>query len=214
MQNKNEYTTDDITVIIIAGGKGERLGGLNKGLLKLNNETFVFHLLKRISPQSKKQIISANNDISEYEQYNKTVIKDVNQNSADCQGPLAGIISCKNFIDTPLVLTIPCDSPMIPTDLTKRLLNTYNQFNTQHPSHISVAHDGKRLQNLFMLFHSSLLNDMESYFNDNQRKVYGWIDRHQHYIVDFSDKADSFINVNDEANLDTLISMIKREQIL
>jgi len=211
------YSTQNITAIILAGGQGKRLNHQNKGLLGLNShltpnrevsgETFISHLLKKLSVQSQKQIISANNDIEAYETYNKTVVHD---QTNSYEGPLAGILSCKAHVDTSLILTTPCDSPMIPDDLSQRLLDTYNQYPS---AKICVAHDGERQQNLFMLFDAALLDDMTVYFDDNQRKVYGWINRHEHKRVDFSDSASNFLNVNDENQLKMLRLMIKKKQV-
>ncbi|MDH3326795.1 MAG: molybdenum cofactor guanylyltransferase [Gammaproteobacteria bacterium] len=196
-----QYTIEDITVIILAGGQGKRLGNQNKGLLKLNGETFVSHLLKKMSKQSASQIISANNDISLYKQFNKTIVEDQVDNY---QGPLSGIISCKPHANTALVLTIPCDSPLVPANLSQRLLDTYNQHSS---TKLCVVHDGSMLQNLFMLFDKSLLNDMEDYFQKDQRQVRAWINRHDYEAVNFSDQALHFTNVNDEASFQRLLSL-------
>jgi len=190
-----QYTINDITAIILAGGKGTRMGNRNKGLLEFNGKTFIARLLDALAFQSKTQIISANDQLNEYRQYRKTVIQDISNHYS---GPLAGIVSCQSAIDTALVLTVPCDSPIIPSDLSTRLLKSYNK-NPASP--LCVAHDGERLQNLFMLFNASLLADMQQYFENNQHSVYGWIIRHQYVCVDFSDKTANFININDEASL-------------
>ena len=216
-----KYTINDITVIILAGGRGSRLGNQNKGLIKLNNTqetiinatkskpvkevTFVSHLLSKLISQSQTQIISANDNISEYEKYNTRVIQD---QTGGYQGPLSGIISCKSFIHTPLVLTVPCDSPLVPDTLSQRLLDTYNQKDS---TQICVAHDGTRLQNLFMLFDTQLLDNMNDYFHENNRRVHSWIEcqnklkRFQQ--VDFSDCAINFTNVNNEENLQALLKL-------
>ena len=199
-----KYDFNDITVIILAGGQGTRFEKRNKGLLKINNETFVSHLLKKLLTQSKIQIISANNNIEEYEYYNTQVIKD---RVTNYQGPLSGIISCKSHIKTPLVLTIPCDSPIIPDDLSQRLLETYNN---NEETQLCVVDDGERLQNLFMLFNVTLLDNMETYFLNNQRSVHGWLKNQKYKTVDFSDKAINFTNVNDQSNLDDLLAVFSQ----
>ncbi len=201
-----KHSINDITAIILAGGKGMRIGKQNKGLLDLNGETFVSHLLKKLAPQSATQILSVNDDIPQYQQYSKTLVQDEAENY---QGPLSGIISCKSQIKTSLVLTVPCDSPTIPTDLSERLLNAHNEH-TSTP--LCVVHDGKRLQNLFMLFDVNLLKNMEEYFLNDRRSVYSWIQQHAFQEVDFSDKADLFINVNDQTNFDALQRLISSDK--
>ena len=207
LMNNMKFSKNDITAIILAGGRGSRLGNQNKGLIELEDKPFVSHLLQKFSTQSKRQIISANNDISLYKNYNTNVIEDQFKNY---QGPLSGIISCKPYIKTALVLTIPCDSPIIPDDLTQRLLDVYNSNDS---TKLCVVHDVNQMQNLFMLFDAILLDDMSEYFQNNNRKVGDWINRHQTETVDFSDKALNFINVNDESNLTTLRKLISQEKI-
>ena len=199
------YTTNDITAVIIAGGQGKRLGGRNKGLLQLNHQTFVALLLKKLAKQSRTQIISANNDLEDYQQYGVPVIKDITDNY---QGPLSGIISCKDYINSPLVLTVPCDSPLIPDNLSQRLLDAYN---SEPNTTLCVVDDGSQLQNLFMLFDAALLDDMTGYFQSGQRKVYGWIKQHSFKAVDFSDCPNNFINVNDENSLQSILNIVNAQ---
>ena len=201
------YTIQDITVIILAGGQGKRLGNQNKGLLTIDGETFISRLLRVLEPQSAFQIISANNDIDQYMHYKKKVIQDKESNY---QGPLSGIISCKDFITTPLVLTVPCDSPLIPDNLSEKLLATFNQHES---TRLCVVHDGTMLQNLFMLFNVRLLDDMEAYFNRNQRKVRTWINSHQFQSVDFSEQASKFTNINDAQGLHSLLEQPNQERV-
>ena len=199
------YSKDDISAIILAGGQGRRLGGKNKGLLNIKGETFVARLLSNLSTQTKTQIISANNDIVQYQQLNRTVIQDENDNY---QGPLSGIISCQEEIRTDLILTLPCDSPLVPLNLTKKLLSSYNQ-NAQ--TRLCVVHDGERRQNLFMLFHRDLLQNMQQYFQSGERKVQNWIDQQDFIEVDFSDQAISFTNINKESDMSKLLMLIEQE---
>ena len=199
------YSKDDISAIILAGGQGRRLGGKNKGLLDIEGETFVTRLLSNLSTQTKTQIISANNDISQYQQLNRTVIQDKNKNY---QGPLSGIISCQAEIHTDLILTVPCDSPLIPTNLTEKLLLVYNQ---NPKTRLCVVHDGERRQNLLMLFHRDLLENMQQYFQAGNRKVQTWIKQQNYSDVDFSKQAINFTNINNESDMNRLLTLLKQE---
>lgn len=184
---------NDITVIILAGGQGKRLGNRNKGLLELNSTQLIELCISKLQKFHNKILISANSDVKSYETYQLPIVKDQYDSF---QGPLSGILSCRPYVSTPLTLVVPVDSPRFPSDYSSKMLASY-----QEQTDICVAFDGIRQQNLFLLFKTALFNDMEDYFNQGQRSVRHWLQRHKCTIVDFSDSENCFFNINTPEDL-------------
>lgn len=107
-----------ITGLILAGGRASRMDHLDKGLQLLDEKPLVQHVVERLTPQVKILIISANRNQKHYQNFARSVVSDQNPNFA---GPLAGMISAWEHCDTDYLLTVPCDSPFLPLDLTSRL---------------------------------------------------------------------------------------------
>lgn len=184
--------TSNITAVILAGGKGSRLGGLDKGLVKLRDKPLVEHLIKRIQPQCANIIISANRNLESYRQFGFPVYQD---DLEDYAGPLAGILKALKECPTEWLMTIPADSPFIPNDLAVRLTKKSKNNN------VVMTHDGDRLQPTFSLIHKSLITSLEQFLQLGERKAQIWMQQQPHDIVDFSDKAKAFSNINTEADL-------------
>lgn len=182
----------NITIAILAGGKGSRLGGVDKGLLELHATPLIEHLINRIKQQNPNIIISANRNLERYRQFGFPVYSD---DIDDYAGPLAGILKALKNCPTEWLMTLPADSPFIPSDLTIRLASKIEAHK------IVMAHDGKRLQPTFSLIHQSLITSLEQFLQQGERKAQRWMQQQPHTIVDFSDKANAFININTEAEL-------------
>ena len=188
MQDK----TQNITAVILAGGQGTRLEGLDKGLIKLNNKALVQHLIERIQPQVSHIMISANRNIKNYEKFGLPVFKD---NISGFAGPLAGIHKALQESQTEWILSVPADSPFIPADLVSRLNENIED------NKIMIPDDGKHLQPTFSLIHKSLASSLEDFLQQGERKARVWMQQQKYTIVDFSDQADAFININTPAEL-------------
>ena len=186
---KNKH---NITAVILAGGQGTRLAGLDKGLVKLNNIPLVTHLVKRIQPQVADIIISANRNKVDYEQFGFPVYKD---DISDFAGPLAGILKALQHCQNEWLLVVPADSPFIPNDLADRL--------SQHiqDNKIAIPHDGSHLHPTFALIHKSLKSSLNEFLNKGERKARVWMQQQPHTIVDFSDQKNAFLNINTEDDL-------------
>ena len=117
--NKN-----NITAVILAGGKGSRLGGQDKGLVDYNGKLLIEHVLERITPQVSTVLINANRNVDTYKQYGFPVIND---DLSDFQGPLAGFASAMRASTTSHILTLPCDGPLLPLDLASRMLKKLSE---------------------------------------------------------------------------------------
>lgn len=186
-----------ITAVILAGGEGRRMGGEDKGLIQLAGRSMVEHVLARILPQVGRVIINANRNRAAYARLGHPVFSD---ELNDFQGPLAGVATALGQIDTPFLLTLPCDSPAPPADLADRL---YHALREQHAD-IAVAHDGRRTHPVFALLRRELLPSLRDYLAAGDRKIDLWFERHRCIAVDFSDEADAFLNVNSPGDRDAL----------
>lgn len=183
--NKN-----NITAVILAGGKGRRLDGQDKGLVEINKKPLIEYVIERISPQVDSIIINANRNQQRYENYGFPVISD---DLNDFQGPLAGFAAAMNVVATSHILTLPCDAPLLPKNLVSRMLLLTQQ---SKPNSIVVAHDGDRLQSIHALIPVSLLPNLQDYLKTDKRKVEDWFKQHSLLIADFSDNAQAFVNIN------------------
>jgi molybdenum cofactor guanylyltransferase len=185
----------DITAVILAGGEGRRMKGADKGLLELWGKPLVVHLLERLGPQVGKVLINANRNLEHYRQL-APVVPD---NVGDYAGPLAGFEAGLSHAPSEWVLFVPCDSPLVPTDLALRMCAAI-----QRHDQIAVVDDGIQLHSATALVHQSLLPSLYNYLDGGDRKLQLWYERHQLVTVDFSDQADAFINLNTEAALQEL----------
>lgn len=184
--------TQNITAVILAGGKGSRLGGIDKGLVKLNGTSLVQHLINRIQPQVSNIIISANRNLDSYKNFGFPVYED---DINDFAGPLAGILKALQECKSEWLLTVPADSPFVPDDLTLRL--------SEHTKDVKlvIPHDGEYLHPTFALIHKSLESSLKDFLDKGERKARVWMQQQPHTIVDFSNNADAFININTEDEL-------------
>ncbi|MCP3669320.1 MAG: molybdenum cofactor guanylyltransferase MobA [Gammaproteobacteria bacterium] len=180
---------NDITGVILAGGRASRMNGQDKGLVNLAGKPMIEHVIAAIDPQVSEIVINANRSREAYAGYGRRIIADA---TGDYAGPLAGIAAGIEAATTDLILTVPCDGPWLPADLVLRL----KQGLDQSPSKVCVAHDGGRIQPVFGLFHKDALPEIHNYLNGGDRKLLLWINQQEPAIVDFSDHPAAFINVN------------------
>jgi len=186
MQNPIEH---NITYLILAGGRGQRMNGVDKGLMLWKNRPMIEHVLEQLNAPAEKVIISANRNLKNYKQYASHVIED---SLSDFQGPLSGILSAMQACDTEYLLCTPCDSPNPPHDM---LIHLYECMQSQQKTS-AVCHDGERLQPLFALIsctHENLLNE---FIQQGRRKVHDFIQLIDPAICDFSKQKDHFNNFN------------------
>lgn len=179
-----------ITAVILAGGLGRRMGGQDKGLTHLAGRPMAAHVLERLIPQVGTVIVNANRNTAEYERLGVPVISD---RLSDFQGPLAGVACAFAHINTPLLLTVPCDSPLLPVDLATRLYRAIVAANAE----VAVAHDGERIHPVFALLRGELRASLEAYLAAGERKIERWFDTRHCIAVDYADLADAFLNIND-----------------
>ncbi len=182
----------DISAVILAGGKGSRLGGQDKGLVLYQGKPLVEHIIERIKPQAAKLLINANRNHATYRAYGYPVINDTMR---DYQGPLAGFSAAMQVIETEYMITLPCDAPLIPGDLVERLIAS---LQGNPPSSIAVAHNGQRLQSVHALIPVKLQDNLDKFLANGDRKIGLWYAQHHYIATDFSDSPQAFVNINTE----------------
>lgn len=165
------------------------MGGRDKGLVEVAGRPMIEYVLEALRPQVNTVLINANRNMETYARYGAAVIPDA---LPGFHGPLAGMASGMGAAHTPLIMTVPCDSPFVPTDLVQRLASAKQDANAE----IAVAHDGKRMQPVFSMLDTALLNALETFLGRGERKIDRWFAEHRITIVDFSDRPETFINVN------------------
>lgn len=185
-----EPVKENITGVILAGGRGSRMGGEDKGLVLLNGEPMVSHVLARLRPQVGALLVSANRNAERYAAFGVPVVPDL---LPDFQGPLAGVASALQQAQTEYVMTVPCDSPLIGSDLVARLARSL----AGEGAELAVVHDGGREHPVFLLLACSLASSLTAFLSAGERKIDRWFARHRVARADFSDCPDAFVNVND-----------------
>jgi len=180
----------DITGVILAGGRGSRMGGVDKGLAVLAGRPMVSYVIDALRPQVGALLINANRNEAEYARLGLQVIRDPVEGFA---GPLAGMAAALGAARTPYVATAPCDSPLVAGDLVQRLGEALRAARAQ----IAVAHDGERMHPVFALLERGLLGSLREYLDSGERKIDRWFERHDLAVCDFSDEPHGFVNVND-----------------
>ena len=184
---------NQVTYLILAGGRGQRMNGADKGLMLWQDKPMIEHIIEMINAPADKIIISANRNLETYKQYSANVVNDDLNNLQDSyQGPLAGISSAMQICATPYLLCLPCDTPAPPVNL---LAELWQCLKTQNKDS-AICHDGDRLQPLFSLLscqHKPLLN---TFLQQGRRKVHDFISLIDPAICDFSSQHNNFNNFN------------------
>ena len=191
-----------ISVIILSGGRATRMNGVDKGLVLLQNKPLIQHVIERLSPQVDEILINANREIAQYAAFGLKVLQDENQ---DFAGPLAGILLGLKHAKHDLVLSVPCDSPILPLDLVERLHNNM----LENRMDIAVASSDGNAHPVFCLMKKSVLPSLVDFLNAGERKVSAWQKSQKYIKVDFSDCADAFVNLNTPQDLADLEQKLK-----
>ena len=188
---------DDITGLILAGGRGSRMGGVDKGLQAHLGMPLAMHAVLRLSPQVGHIMINANRNLAAYESMGAPVWPDA---LPDYPGPLAGFLAGLEHCATPYLVTVPCDSPQFPEDLVARLAERLDMESAE----IAIAatrEDGElRLQPVFCLMNATVVESLIRFTGTGQRKIDAWTATLRHVAVEFDD-AGAFVNANTVAEL-------------
>ena len=203
--------SEEITGLILAGGRGSRMGGTDKGLQNFNGIPMALHTLMRLQMQVGQVIVNANRNLSAYESFGVPVWPDVLD---DYAGPLAGFLTGLERCETPYLVTVPCDTPRFPLDLVQRLAQALerDQAEIAMAAAPETGKDGQvsvRTQPVFCLLRVDLLESLMDFTHGGGRKIDAWTARHKTVVVPFDQPGDdalAFSNANTLAELQQLES--------
>ncbi|MBB1489048.1 molybdenum cofactor guanylyltransferase MobA [Oceanospirillum sediminis] len=182
-------TKQMVTAVILAGGQGQRMGGKDKGWVEFRDKPMISHVLQQVKPQVSGIIINANRSFERYQSLGYPVIED---SASGFHGPLMGMLTGLRHASSDWILFVPCDTPLLPTDLADRLYQAVRKNNAD----LAVAHDGERLQPVIALLHKSLLPSLEAWLEEGKRKIDRWFMQHKMVVVPFDDGESVFMNLN------------------
>ncbi|MDR1995792.1 molybdenum cofactor guanylyltransferase MobA [Azonexus sp.] len=182
-----------ITGVILAGGLGRRMGGVDKGLQLLAGQPLAAHVAARLGPQVDELLINANQNATAYAALGHPVVAD---RIAGFAGPLAGLHTALNIARHPLVATAPCDSPFLPADLVARLAAALADGGHD----IAIARTAERIHPVFCLCRRSLAVPLGAFLTAGHRRFSQWLDEQCTVEVSFPDEA-AFANINTAAEL-------------
>ena len=200
----NDTEPSQIAAIILSGGAGSRMSGVDKGLQQHNGEALISWVIKAIRPQVGKIILSINRNQSHYDKFGlETVTDNSNQTTEKIyNGPIAGIVSSVKTINLQSyqsILIASCDSP----NLNNNYIAKLNKAIIESNADVAVVNDGIRDQNLHCLIKVDVINNLLSYYQDSGRSMRGWLQTIDLIRVDFSDYSDSFANLNTMKDIST-----------
>jgi molybdenum cofactor guanylyltransferase len=176
-----------VSGIVLAGGQGRRMGGVDKGLQPLRGKPMVVWAIARLKPQVDEILINANQNLEVYAALGYRVVPDQIGGFA---GPLAGLHAGLAAATHPLAATVPCDSPFLPPDLVLRLKNSLGEKD------LAVAKTGDQPHPVFVLLKTSLKRNLETFLKGGGRKIDAWYASLNVVEVAFDDEADAFRNIN------------------
>jgi len=196
---------EDVTGLVLAGGRGTRMGGADKGLQNFRGIPLALHTLMRLGPQVGEVMINANRNLSAYEAFGAPVWPDA---IADYAGPLAGFLTGLERCDTGYLVTVPCDTPLFPQDLVARLAEALEREGAEIAMAAAREEDGTvRAQPVFSLLRRELMESLVRFTQGGGRKIDAWTGQHRTVLVPFDrpgDEPSAFFNANTLAELHRL----------
>ena len=184
----NKISKNEITAVILAGGRSSRMGGDDKGLIEFRGKPMISFACEVVKEKVSTILISANRNLSTYKAYGE-VIED---NLDDYQGPLAGISAALSRCSTPYLLVLPCDSPLVSGEFIDELIAGMERSLSQ----ICVAHDGQIMHATFAMIKSNMQSSLSDFLASGERKMALWYRQQQIARVDVSDHLEALTNIN------------------
>ena len=178
-----------ISAIILSGGRATRMNGVDKGLVLLQSKPLIQHVIERLTPQVDEILINANRELTQYQALGYPVLQDEVE---DFLGPLAGFSLGLQHAKHGYVLTVPCDSPLLPVDLAQRLMAALVENNAE----VAVATSDDNTHPVFCLCKKTVLPSLMAYLQQGERRVSAWQKSQQYIEVDFTDCNEAFTNLN------------------
>jgi molybdopterin-guanine dinucleotide biosynthesis protein A len=176
-----------VSGIVLAGGQGRRMGGVDKGLKLLRGKPMALWAIERLAPQVGEILINCNQNPEAYGRFGYPLVPDEISGFA---GPLAGLHAGLKAAAHPLAVTVPCDSPFLPFDLVARLNHALRDHD------LAVAKTGDQPHPVFALVRKRLVKNLESFLHNGGRKIDAWYAALNVVEVSFDDEADAFRNIN------------------
>jgi molybdopterin-guanine dinucleotide biosynthesis protein A len=197
--------TDQITGVVLAGGRGSRMGGADKGLQNFRGVPMAMFTLLRLAPQVGDIMINANRNLAAYESFGVPVWPDT---LSDYAGPLAGILTALERCESDYLVTVPCDTPLFPQDLVARLAEAAERDDAEIAMAAAREEDGQvRAQPVFSLIRRELMESLVRFTHGGGRKIDAWTSQHRTVLVPFDREGDdpsAFANANTVAELHRL----------
>lgn len=184
--------------LILAGGAGSRLGGVDKGLQLYQGKPLIHYVITTLKPQVDELVISINRNQSEYQAFDFNLVMD---DKSDYQGPLAGVMAALPTIQASgaqYLLLASCDTPKLPDNYANKLMASLKETSLD----VAVAHDGNRSQNLHCLIRCDALTSLSEFYRQGGRALYRWFASNKVINVDFSEQAECFFNINTPEQID------------
>jgi len=178
-----------VTGLVLAGGMGRRMGGVDKGLVSLQGRPMVAWVLERLQPQVDELLVNANQNLDRYASFGHRVVPD---EIAGYAGPLAGLERGLAGATHDLVVTAPCDSPFLPADLVERLRQPLDA----DAADLAVARTGSQPHPVFCLCRRSLHEHLRTFLASGGRKIDAWYADLRIAEVAFDDQPEAFSNIN------------------
>ena len=183
-----------VTGVVLAGGQGRRMGGVDKGLVELDGKPMIAHVLERFVPQVAEVLINANQNADRYVEFGYPLVADAVGGFA---GPLAGLHAGLIRATHSLVATVPCDSPFLPHDLVSRLARSIDANDAE----LAVARTFDQPHPVFCVVRRSVLPHLSAFLERGGRKIDAWYETLHVVEVRFDDEADAFRNINTREEL-------------
>lgn len=191
---------EHITGLILAGGRGSRMGGVDKGLQNHRGLPLALHAMLRLQPQVGHLMINANRNLGAYDSMGVPVWPDA---IADYPGPLAGFLAGLAHCETPYLVTVPCDTPNFPADLVARLAAALVAEDAELAIAATVEDGQLQPQPVFCLMATTLIESLVIFTQGGQRRIDRWTGSHRCATVVFDDTA-AFANANTPDELQRL----------
>lgn len=189
--------TNQITGLILAGGRGSRMGGVDKGLQMFRGAPMALHVMMRLAPQVGTMMINANQNLAAYESFGVPVWPD---DIAGFAGPLAGLQTGLSRCETDYIVTAPCDSPFLPQDLVPRLADALTTRKAELAVAVTGSSENLQPHPVFCLARTSLLPHLTAFLMQGGRKIDAWYAELKVAEVHFPDE-NAFRNINTLAEL-------------
>ena len=195
-----------IAGVVLAGGRATRMGGQDKGLLRINGKPMIVRISEALRPQVDSLVINANRNHAIYAELTQCPL--IGDHIGHFAGPLAGMAAALNYIDLPYLVVVPCDSPFLAPDLVSRL---YQALQAQQ-AEIAMAMLDDRPQPVFVLLSRHLLPSLTLFLETGGHKIINWYYQHRVAEVDFSDRAQMFENINTPQEQDRIEQQLRQVQ--